>query len=141
MRRKIFTFSLTLLLLTAYSLRLPAPALAQGTSAWSGVCVADEIAGGEDVATIQGLQCLIANVFSVGITIIGLAAFVMFIVGSWKWLLGGTKGPESARSTMTYAVVGIVVALSAFVILNLLAEFTGVQTITEFVIPSSDTQF
>jgi hypothetical protein len=92
------------------------------------------------VATIQGLQCLIGNVLSVIITIIGLAAFVMLILGSFRYMVSGgnSKGTESARQTITFAIVGIVVALSAFLILNLIAAFTGVEEIQEFKIPDSD---
>ena len=109
------------------------------TTTWSGVCV-----GGEknDVATIQGLECLIANVFTVIITFIGLAAFVMLIVGSVRWLMSGgnTSNIDKARSTMTYAVIGIVVALSAFIVINLLAGFTGINVIKTFKIPTSESQ-
>ena len=112
------------------------PIFAQTTS-WSGICV-----GGadSDVATIQGLECLIANLFTVIITLIGLAAFVMLIVGSVRWLLSGgnSSNLDKARSTMTYAIIGIVVALSAFIVINLIAGFTGVDTIKTFSIPDSD---
>lgn len=127
---------------------LVAPVQAQ-TSEWGGVCVGPasdfktekgETIDASEVATFQGLECLIANVFTVIITLIGLAGFVMFIVGSFRWMLSGSNsgGAEKARNTMTYAVVGIVVALSAFIIINLIANFTGVQTITRFIIPASD---
>lgn len=111
------------------------PASAQ-TGKWSGVCVAGSVTGGEDVATIQGLQCLIANIFTVIITVIGLAGFVMFIWGSFTWLLSGgnPKGVENARNTMLFAVVGLIVALSGFIILNLISAFTGVD-VTRFFIP------
>lgn len=94
-----------------------------------------------DVATVQGLECLIANIFTVIITLIGLAGLVMFIVGGFMWMLSGSNSgnTEKARNAITYAVVGIVVALSAFIIINLIANFTGVQTITKFIIPDSDT--
>jgi hypothetical protein len=94
----------------------------------------------DGVATIQGFQCLIGNVLSVAITLIGLAAFVMMIYGSFRYMLSGgnTKGIEDARHTITYAVVGIVLALSAYIILNLIAAFTGVEEITKFEIPDSD---
>jgi len=112
------------------------PVYAQ-TTEWTNVCVGG---ANEDVATIQGLECLIANVFTVIITLIGLAAFVMFIVGSVQWMLSGgnTEGTKKARDTLTYAVIGIVVALSAFIVLNLVAGFTGVESIKEFVIPTSE---
>ena len=114
------------------------PVLAQ-PYVWDGVCVGGTDDRLKDVATIQGLECLIANVFSVIITIIGLAGFVMLIIGSFRWMLSGSnsKGIESARQTMTYAVIGLVVALSAFILVNLLAEFTGINNLRYFRIPTS----
>lgn len=139
--KKIFTnikkIALVFVLTSTLNLALPAVAAAQ-TQAWSGNCV-----GGakNDVATIQGLGCLIANVFSVILTVIGLAGFVMMFVGAFQWLVsaGSTKGIESARNTITYALVGLVVAISAFIILNLISSFTGISSITRFVIPDSST--
>ncbi len=133
LKRLSFTL-LTFLTTAALLLSVPAQAAAQSQE-WGGVCVEEG-----DVATIQGLECLIANIFAVIITLIGFVGFVMFIIGSFRWMLSGgnSKGVETARNTMTYAVVGLVVALSAFVILNLIAEFTGVGVITEFSIPTSN---
>ncbi|MBT4124108.1 MAG: hypothetical protein HN981_02675 [Candidatus Pacebacteria bacterium] len=115
------------------------PAQAQ-SSAWQGVCVSDKDA---DVATLQGLQCLLANILGVFLTTIGIAAFLMLVVGGFRLLISGgnTTHVDKAKSSITFAIVGLVVALSAFVILNLVAEFTGVQTILNFVIPTSDKQW
>ncbi len=126
-----------IILIIGASLLSSSPAFAQ-TTTWSGVCIAGEGKGG-DVATIQGLECLIANVFTVIISLIGLAAFLMFIIGSVQWLISGSSsdGTKKARDTFTYAVIGIVVALSAFIVLNLIAGFTGVNIIKEFIIPTS----
>jgi hypothetical protein len=128
-----FSFFATAMIAAAY------PVYAQ-TKAWSGVCV-----GGpdNDVATIQGLQCVVANVLSIAITGIGLAGFVMLIVGAFKYLLSGgnAKGADDGKNTMTFAVIGLVVALSAFIILRILAEFTGVRSILNFTIPNSQTNF
>lgn len=113
------------------------PAHAQ-TDAWTGICVADGSGfGNGDVATIQGLQCLIANFLSVAITLIGLVGFVMILYGSFKYLISGgnSKHTDSARSTITYAVIGLVVALSSIIVLNLISAFTGISNITSFVIP------
>ncbi len=111
-----------------------APVLAQ-TEAWEeGLCVQ------YGVATIQGIGCLLANVLSIVLTVIGIAGFIMMVVGSLRWLLSGgnTQNVESAKKTMTYAVIGLVVAISSFAIINLIAEFTGVHIIKEFFIPTSD---
>jgi hypothetical protein len=132
-----FTFKFRVIIfLLALVLVLPAPVQAQ-TKAWTGVCVSET---DPDVATVQGLECLIANVFSVIISFIGLGGFVMMIVGSIRWLVSGgnTNQTEKARGTFTYAVAGIVLALSAYIILNLLSEFTGVWQLTKFYIPRSN---
>lgn len=124
------------------------PVYAQ-TQEWSGVCVGPKdmvVKGGKtvtdasDVATIQGVQCLLANIFSVIISVIGLAGFVMFIVGSFRYLLSGgnSKGTETAKNTFTFMVIGIIVALSGFILLNLLSKFTGISIITNISIPSSE---
>ncbi len=111
-------------------------------SEWTGVCVGggSEDPSVKDVATIQGLECLIANVFSVAITLIGLAGFVMFIIGSFRWLASGgnSKQIETAKGSMTYAVVGLVTSLSAFIVIELLASFTGVTILRTFSIPTSN---
>src|SRR5476651_765878 len=118
-----------------------APKASAQTQVWSGVCV--QTIQGKDgpfqVATIQGLQCLIGNVLMITISGIGLIGFVMFVVGAFYYMLSGgnAKGIENAKNTITYAVIGLVVALSAFVILRLVASFTGVDAILNFKIPGA----
>jgi hypothetical protein len=139
---KINTYISSAFLITFILLHVFFPPLAHAQQEWAGVCVGEELGDiGKDVATIQGAQCLIANAFAVIITVIGLAGFVMFVFGAFTWMLSGnnSKGVDNARQAMTYAVIGIVVALSGFIIINLIASFTGVSTITEFRIPSSST--
>jgi hypothetical protein len=94
--------------------------------------------GADDVATIQGFACLISNVLGVAITFIGMLALVMFIAASFRYLTSGgnSKSTEQAKGTITYAVAGLVVALSAFILLNLISNFTGVDVST-FVIPGA----
>ncbi len=93
------------------------------------------------VATIQGVACLVANLLAVSLTFIGLAGFIMLIIGSLKWLLSGgsSQSIESAKKTITFAVIGLIVALSSFMIINLIARFTGINVLTEFFIPGSET--
>lgn len=130
---------LVILSLFVWLVAMPVQAQAQGGT-WSGVCVASDI-GYDDVATIQGVQCLIANILSVAISLIGMAGFVMMLIGSFRYIISGgnSKGADAARNTITFAVVGLAVALSAFIVLNLIAAFTGVQTIKVFQIPNSST--
>lgn len=156
MQNKVSAFLSTRLLpvivLSLYLLGLPRQIQAQAvTSPWVEPCyVETEVTRNEGtiseatstykVPTIQGMRCIVANLLSIGTSGVGLAGFVMFIVGSFTYLLSGgnNKGTENAKQTLTFAVVGIVVALSAFIILNVISAFTGVNRILQFEIPTSD---
>lgn len=134
--KKITTIFSSLFLATHLYLWSALPVQAQ--SAWSGVCIANDVGTGRgDVATIQGIQCIIANILMVAIRLLGLAGFVMLIIGAFRYLLSGgnSKGTETARNTLTFAIVGLVVALSAVIILNIISAFTGIEALTEFRIP------
>lgn len=129
--RRIFQFSYLLSLLS-FLFVFASPVQAQ-TSPWGGKCVGSSAAA-KDVATIQGIECLVGNVLSVAISIIGIAAFVMFLSGSFQYLTAGSnsKGVESGQKAISFAIVGIVVALASFLILRLVSQFTGVTSILEF---------
>ncbi len=51
----------------------------------------------------------------------------MFIVGGYQYLMaGGDKDAAvRARNTITYAIVGLILAVSAWMILTLLGSFLG----------------
>jgi hypothetical protein len=90
----------------------------------------------EEIATIQCIECIFMNFLNIATTLAGLAVFVMFIAGGFQYLtsMGDPKGTESARNTLTYAVLGLVLVIAAWFILQFIEEFTGV-TVTEFEIP------
>lgn len=137
--KKLFKNAVAFMFIALLGLGIfPSPALAQGPQAWTGVCIYQESEDAPKVATIQGLQCLLANVLSVAITLIGIVAFFIFIISAFQIMMSGSnsKGLESAKGSITFAIVGIVVALSAFLILNLLSSFTGIN-LTRFVIPAA----
>ena len=110
--------------------------LAQVPQPWASPrCV--ELIKGVEVAKIQGLECVFANVVSIAVTLAGLAVFLMLIVGGFKYLTSGgdPKATESAQKTMTYAVIGLVVIIAAYLILRFLAVFTGIPDLLKFIIP------
>jgi phage shock protein PspC (stress-responsive transcriptional regulator) len=95
------------------------------------------------VASIQGIGCLLANVLSVVLTLIGMAGFVMLIYAAFNLLLSAGKSQEVEKSkkTITFAIIGIILALSSFIIINLIANFTGINLIKSFTIPGSQTDW
>lgn len=88
----------------------------------------------DGVVTIQAIEGIVANILAIAVSGIGFAGFVMLIVGSFKYLLSGgnSQGIEGSKNTMTYAIVGLILALSSWMILNLISEITGVKTILNF---------
>lgn len=86
------------------------------------------------VATITGIECIVTNILGIAVSGIGLASAAMFFVGSILYLTseGNPKGVDAAKKTISYAILGIVLAISAWVILNFISVFTGNTTILKF---------
>ena len=59
--------------------------------------------------------------------------------GGFRYLtsMGDPKGTETAKNTLTYAVLGLVLIIGAWFILQFIEEFTGVK-VTEFEIPKDN---
>lgn len=97
-------------------------------------CVGNPTYGADTVPTIQGLECLVANILASAITLIGIVAFVMFLIGGFRYLTAGSnsKGVEAGKNSISFAILGIVVALASFMLLNIISNLTGVKTILQF---------
>ena len=80
-------------------------------------------------ASISDLEKVFSNIVSVALTLGGITALVMLIVGGFKFLsAGGDKeATQKAGKTLTYAIGGLVLTLSAWIILNLLGNFLGIN--------------
>lgn len=125
MTGKSFVYSL--ILLFVYSLILSSPVHAAG---WGGCVI-------EEAATIQCLAPMFERVVQGILALAGVALFVMLVIGGYNFLLSGgdQKKLEMAKGTITGALLGLVIMVIAFLIINTIATFTGVTTITEFNIP------
>lgn len=88
-----------------------------------------------DPATIQDLEEVFSRILSLAIPFGGIAAFIMFVIGGFKYLTSGgdPRKSEAARQTITYALVGLLLLVSAFLIINFISTFTGVD-VTKFTI-------
>jgi magnesium-transporting ATPase (P-type) len=62
----------------------------------------------------------IGNIINIMIGVIGIAAVIMLIIGGFRYVFsqGDEKGVKGAKDTILYAIIGIVVALLAFAIVN-----------------------
>lgn len=136
--KKIFLFIASLV----YTLYLPASALAMAglilyaaTPAFAALdCWSPESKTG--AAKISDLECVFKNVLSLAIPGAGIVAFIMLIAGGFKYLTSGgdPKKSQEAQQAITYAVIGLILLVSAYIIINFISTFTGVD-VTKFVIP------
>ncbi len=68
-----------------------------------------------------------------GLVVLGIvAALIFLILGGVKWVIsGGDKAAvEAARNTIIAAVIGLVVVLLAWVVLNVVLEIVGIGGLT-----------
>ena len=91
-----------------------------------------------DVATIKSLETLFTNLVSTVASIAGVALFVMLLVGGFKFLFSGgdQKQLEAAKGTITHAVIGLVIIVAGFLIMQTIQLFTGVN-VSVFTIPTN----
>ena len=83
---------------------------------------------------LTGLQDIFSRVISLAIGAAGVAFFILFIVGGFQYLTAGgnEQAVAGARKTLTYAILGLVFIALAYLILRLIATFTGVNGILNF---------
>ena len=76
-----------------------------------------------DISVGTGVPTILRIVF----TMAGLLSVIFIIVGGIKYTLSGgdSSGIKSAKETITYAVVGLIVTLLAFGIVNYITGIRG----------------
>lgn len=133
LKKNVIAFILTLILCAPIA--FPRNASAQ-TRSWSTInpnCVEHVTQDGTSysVATVVGAECLIVNILNIGVSAVGIASFVMVLVGAVMYLTSGgdPRKTEVGSKTLSYAGFGLLVSISGWVIINFLSTFTGVDTI------------
>ncbi len=94
----------------------PLPASAQIDSVRDGINkTGDDLAPNEAEAQVDSLVVTIINIFSL---VVGVISVIMIIVGGLKYILsaGDASNVTSAKNTILYAVVGLVIVAFAQVI-------------------------
>jgi ABC-type cobalamin transport system permease subunit len=87
---------------------------------------------GTDVATIGSLVSLFKNIVGAVVALAGVVLFVMLLIGGFTYLFSGgdQKKLEAAKGTISSAIIGLVVLISAYIIFSLIKMFTGVDVTT-----------
>lgn len=78
---------------------------------------------------LDTLSNAISVALSVMIIIAILSTLIFLVVGGMQWTAsGGDKGKiAAARAKITYALIGLIVAVAGFFIVNLVGGFFGVR--------------
>ena len=76
----------------------------------------------DGVPTLKCLEVVTANLLFMSNALILFVLFIMFVIGSFKWLtsLGDPEKVSSAQGTFKWAVIGLVVYISAYLILRII---------------------
>lgn len=96
-------------------------------NSWRSGCVTE--VDGEVIPTIQGFECLFAQILNTILSFAGIALLVMLVIGGFKLMTAGgdPKKTQSASQTLTYAVIGLVAMVGVYLILLLLSKFLGIN--------------
>jgi|SRR3989344_9507728 len=90
-----------------------------------------------NASTLKDLEKVFATVVRSVLALAGVVFFIMLIAGGYKYITSGgdPKKTAEAQGTLTWAVGGLVFIALAYLILRLIAAFTGVNSILNFTIP------
>lgn len=84
-------------------------------------------------ATFKCIQPLFTNVITALFSLAGVVALFLIIYSGIKFITstGDPKQVEGARKTLTYAVIGLLVILFSFFIVNVISGITGVKLFSQ----------
>lgn len=84
-----------------------------------------------DVAKLSCIPVVINNVINAALVFSGVIALILIIYSGIKYITsrGDQTAIESAKKTLTYAIIGLIVIFLSFFIVNLISTLTGVTQI------------
>ena len=86
-------------------------------------------------APLSALETIFANVLNVITVLAGFAVLLMLVIGAFRYMTaqGDPKAVGAARSTLTWAIIGLFFIIAAWFVIQFIARFTDLP-ITEFII-------
>lgn len=89
---------------------------------------------GAEPNKLQDLEGVVARVLQAIVPLAGIVLFVVLLFAGFNLITAGSdaKKAESARNMATYGIIGIVALALSYIILRVIAEFTGVDSILIF---------
>src|SRR3989344_6158133 len=88
----------------------------------------------EGVATLNCIHVVFQNIVNWALIFAGVAALFFVIYAGIKYVTSGGEEEKikSARETLTYALIGLVIIILSFAIINIISAITGVTCIRQF---------
>ena len=86
------------------------------------------------VATLKCIPIVFQNIVNWALIFAGAAALFFVIFAGIKYIRSGGEEEKikSARETLTYAIIGLVVIVLSFAIINAISAITGLTCIKQF---------
>lgn len=77
------------------------------------------------VPKLTSVNYLIGLIISIAMSVIGSLSLLMLVWGGFKWLTaaGNTERIESGTKTMLWAVIGVIVVLSSYIIVTTFTKY------------------
>jgi hypothetical protein len=89
---------------------------------------ADSARGTDQTANLFGANGIFRTITNVLLFVLGAISVIMIIIGGLRYVVSGgnSTAVTAAKNTILYAIVGVIVALLAYAIINfVLDSFTG----------------
>jgi len=80
-------------------------------------------------ARLGNLDQVFESILSIALIVIALIVVAMLVIGGYKYLLAGADkdAAAKAKNTLTYAIGGLILAISAWMILRIFGNFLGIE--------------
>lgn len=85
-------------------------------------------------AGLNEIEKVFGNIISVSVTLAFIALLVILVWAGIKYLTSGgeQKAVQATHQTVTWALLGILFMVIAWLVLQLIATFTGIETLKIF---------
>ena len=127
MKKSIFYSISSVVLASAMVIAAQAPVFATSFNGGLGSGVAQSKTS-EMPSTLFGNTGIFTQIVSVMLFLVGILSVIMLIFGGLRYIIsrGESKAVESAKNTILYAIVGLIVAIMSYAIVNfVVTSFTG----------------
>ena len=84
-----------------------------------------------DVPSVGCFAGVVVNVINTALIFLGAVTLIFLLVGALRLVVsrGDPKALEAAQKTMTFAVVGVILVLGSFIIINIITSSLGLGNI------------